>query len=254
MKLVSLGNLSGYLVKFKDLTILVNCGIETCGIIRKLKDSEFENIDYIFVTHMHLDHICGIAPLLKTMATRKRTKPLNIIGPDNISNFVQSSFNNECDECFIEFDVIFHELSPNEPLCKCCTISYKFGIKTMKIKDYKVLLNKTQILDFVSVMRTNCGTFQSFVYILDKHKCLFFGDCKVGYAHKILVKTNEGKIDCVVHECHRCYSSETAKILDFFKELNPKRGYITQFQKNDDFEGSSTSNDKIILGEVYNIL
>jgi len=56
---------------------LFDCGTAPC------------NIDYIFITHMHPDHILGLPSLVISAAERK--KPLHIYGPEGIRFYLRSS-------------------------------------------------------------------------------------------------------------------------------------------------------------------
>lgn len=45
----------------------------------------------LFVTHLHGDHCVGILGLLQTMSMQKRTKTLEIFGPEGIKEFIDNS-------------------------------------------------------------------------------------------------------------------------------------------------------------------
>ncbi len=72
----------------KDEVILVDCGEgaqrqmvrATIGFCRKMK---------IFITHIHGDHIGGLAGLLQTMGMLKRTRKVDIFGPRGIRGFIK---------------------------------------------------------------------------------------------------------------------------------------------------------------------
>ena len=55
-----------------------------------LKRSKIENI---FITHFDVDHFSGIIGLLSTLQLQRRDKPLNIIGPKGIKEYVEWNLN-----------------------------------------------------------------------------------------------------------------------------------------------------------------
>lgn len=58
--------------------------------IRRISKNQ---LDSIFISHIHGDHMFGLFPLLSTMAMNNRTKPLNIFGPNALGavlNFYKS--------------------------------------------------------------------------------------------------------------------------------------------------------------------
>ena len=89
---VSNRNFPSIAVLRKDEAILIDCGegtqrqmiIAAIGFCRKMK---------ILITHLHGDHIGGLAGLLQTMSMLKRTKVLDIYGPRGIKGFINSTIN-----------------------------------------------------------------------------------------------------------------------------------------------------------------
>ncbi len=63
-------------------------------------------IKYIFITHMHADHVLGIAGLLRTMSLYHRTEPINIYFPDGYIEGMQSLL--KFDNALIGFKIILH--------------------------------------------------------------------------------------------------------------------------------------------------
>lgn len=69
-------------------TIIVDCGI---GVTRSIVASGVSllDIDAIFITHLHSDHLLELGPLLHTIWTSGLRKPLDIYGPQGIQQYLQ---------------------------------------------------------------------------------------------------------------------------------------------------------------------
>ncbi|MBI2683793.1 MAG: ribonuclease Z [Actinobacteria bacterium] len=74
------------LVRHGSVSILVDCGE---GTQRQFLRSGvgLSDVDAIFVTHLHGDHVYGLPGLLKTLALRDRDRALPIVGPRGLSAF-----------------------------------------------------------------------------------------------------------------------------------------------------------------------
>ena len=71
--------LSSALIRRGGEALLIDCGE---GTQRQLMRSVgLVEIDAIFITHTHADHVLGLPGMLKTFALRDRTQPLVIAGP-----------------------------------------------------------------------------------------------------------------------------------------------------------------------------
>lgn len=70
-----------------------------------LKRSKIENI---FITHFDVDHFSGIIGLLSTLQLQRREKPLNIIGPKGIKEYVE--WNLKFAKVDLNFEVNFVEV------------------------------------------------------------------------------------------------------------------------------------------------
>jgi ribonuclease BN (tRNA processing enzyme) len=76
-----------FLVRTSTRHILMDCG---CSGLISLKKHGIDpiDIDVIMVSHLHGDHYGGIPFFLLEQSFSKRTKPLVIVGPQNIKNSV----------------------------------------------------------------------------------------------------------------------------------------------------------------------
>lgn len=81
--------------RYYNVSILINDSIlldAPPGIDKKFVEYNLpiENVNYVFITHFHGDHILGLPQFLLNMRMLKRTKPLYILGPFDIENIVRS--------------------------------------------------------------------------------------------------------------------------------------------------------------------
>lgn len=72
--------------------ILFDCGEGTQRQMTIAKISPMK-IDKIFISHLHGDHILGLAGIIQSMGFRGRDEPLNIYGPVGIKKMVENIFN-----------------------------------------------------------------------------------------------------------------------------------------------------------------
>lgn len=71
---------TAHLLELGDQMIVVDCGI---GVTRSIVDTgrALTEIDTIFITHLHSDHVLELGPLLYTAWTTGLTQPVTIYGP-----------------------------------------------------------------------------------------------------------------------------------------------------------------------------
>ncbi len=85
------------LLEFENYSVLIDCG-ENCQRQLLLADKNCQKIDYILLTHWHIDHMSGLLPLLASMDLNKRENPLFLFCPKPYENFVKEQiafFNNK---------------------------------------------------------------------------------------------------------------------------------------------------------------
>jgi ribonuclease Z len=91
--------------------LLFDCGE---GTQRQLIQSVgLADIQHLFVTHFHADHILGIPGMLKTFGLRGREVPMTIYGPPGLQDVID-----DMDKLIgrLPFDVDIYELDPGEEL------------------------------------------------------------------------------------------------------------------------------------------
>jgi ribonuclease BN (tRNA processing enzyme) len=83
-------NAAGYLLEEDGQQCLIDCGSGTLLRLERARKSH-RNIDAVFLTHTHVDHIGDLMPLLHALKLpgAPRKKPLSIMGPPGFPEFFQ---------------------------------------------------------------------------------------------------------------------------------------------------------------------
>ena len=79
------------LVEVAGLRLLFDAGRGVATQLAKV-DTSLHEIDAVFVTHHHFDHIGGLGDLLMAAWNLGRTRPLNVYGPRGTRNIVEALF------------------------------------------------------------------------------------------------------------------------------------------------------------------
>lgn len=66
-------------------------------------------IESIFISHYHVDHFSGILGLLATLQLQRRDKPLHLVGPEGLQEFVE--FNLKFSDIEPNYEITYHEIS-----------------------------------------------------------------------------------------------------------------------------------------------
>lgn len=65
-------------------------------------------IDYIFISHFDLDHFSGLIGLMATLQLQRRDKPLHLVGPKGLKNYVEFNFKFASVE--LTYDLVYTEI------------------------------------------------------------------------------------------------------------------------------------------------
>jgi len=84
-------NLSAHVVQHNQKLFLLDCGEGTQ--FRLIRNRiRLRRLSAIFITHLHGDHIWGLAGLLTTLSLNARAEPLTVYGPKGLAQFLQMQF------------------------------------------------------------------------------------------------------------------------------------------------------------------
>ncbi|WP_295621529.1 ribonuclease Z [uncultured Methanobrevibacter sp.] len=100
-------NHAGIILKYFKDTMLFDCGEGTQRQLAYAKISPMK-IDKIFISHLHGDHILGLAGLIQSMGFRGRTADLDIYGPKGVERLIYTISNYGYYQ--INFQIIPHEI------------------------------------------------------------------------------------------------------------------------------------------------
>lgn len=81
-------NVAAVAVKRGSEILLFDCGEGTQRQFQKSRLS-YMQVSRIFLSHLHLDHCWGVAPLVHTMRLNERKDPVMVYGPPGTKEFVQ---------------------------------------------------------------------------------------------------------------------------------------------------------------------
>ncbi len=104
-------NPSAVLVNREGELTLFDCGEGTQRQMMRARTGMMR-LNYIFLTHLHADHILGLPGLMETMAFQGREQPLTIAGPVNTIRLVET-FSSIC-YFGKDFEVRAMELDPGD--------------------------------------------------------------------------------------------------------------------------------------------
>lgn len=99
------------LMKLQGSLNLIDCGEGTQLRLHHFK-IHHGRIDNIFISHLHGDHVLGLAPLLTTWQLTNRERPLNIYGPPGLKEMVEGIFSYT--ECKLKYEVHWHVCNMNQ--------------------------------------------------------------------------------------------------------------------------------------------
>ena len=82
---------SSSIFSLQNCDIMIDCG-EGTYLLWKQSNYKWKNLKYIFITHLHPDHIGGLVPLLFYRKIYSIEEPLIIAGPPELQEYILSCF------------------------------------------------------------------------------------------------------------------------------------------------------------------
>lgn len=102
---------SAQILNVNEKLLLIDCGEGTQ--IQLLKyHIRFSRIQYIFISHLHGDHILGLPGLLSTMSLNGRNETLHLFAPAPLEAFLKDFFN--ISNTILNFEIDFHPTNPSK--------------------------------------------------------------------------------------------------------------------------------------------
>ncbi|MEN3044364.1 MAG: ribonuclease Z [Candidatus Hydrothermales bacterium] len=176
------------------------------GLIKSLveRNIDINDIDAVFLTHFHVDHVAGIVPLLFAFRYEgnPRKKTFYIIGPKGTVNFLKKLF--RIFKGQIEpkgYELIIKELG-----------TYKFiNFKGIKIKTFKTNHKKESI---------------GYIIYLGKKRICYTGDTGYDRNYKKILR----KVDILITECSLPIDVKNhlnpQKLLRLIEDIKPSETYL----------------------------
>ena len=104
------GAASGYYVSDENFGMILDMG---SGVLsRALKETDFTDIDGIFISHLHGDHCFGLIGMISTFGMIERTADLHIYAHADLQKLMRPQLDFFCKG--LPFDVVFHDINPAE--------------------------------------------------------------------------------------------------------------------------------------------
>jgi ribonuclease Z len=95
-----------------DHHILIDCGEGTQMQLRKYKIRK-SKLQYIFISHVHADHILGLPGMLFSMNLNNRVDPIHIFGPASVFEIIDLFMKHS--DTRLRYDIVRHLTSDDEP-------------------------------------------------------------------------------------------------------------------------------------------
>lgn len=103
-------HLTSAIVRREGDLFLFDCGEGTQVSLKKL-NLHWKKIKYIFISHMHADHVTGLPGLLMLTSQVERTEPLTIFGPAKLKEYIDA--NRKLLDMYINYRIDFVEVTPS---------------------------------------------------------------------------------------------------------------------------------------------
>ena len=153
------------LVSTSHSSILVDCG---SGVTQRLKEVKISSadIDALFLTHLHSDHIVDLYQLIISSWHSYRTKPWQIFGPRGTKKFVKKLMDTWKDERMLRIK--------NEQRSSI----QAFNLKVTEFSEYGKIRIKDLVIEYFTVDHKPVKYAYGFNFFHRKKKLTISGDTK----------------------------------------------------------------------------
>ncbi|MEN3046846.1 MAG: ribonuclease Z [Candidatus Hydrothermales bacterium] len=176
------------------------------GIMKSLieKNIDINDIDAVFLTHFHVDHVIGIVPLLFAFRyeANPRKKTFYIMGPRGTKNFIGrlfKTFKGQLEPT--SYKLVIKELPLNKPM----------NFKDIKIKTFKTNHRRESI---------------GYIIYSGKKRICYTGDTGYDKDYKKVLK----KIDILITECSLPIDVKNhlnpQKLIKLLEDIKPSQTYL----------------------------
>ena len=101
--------LTSAMVRYNGDLMLFDCG-EGTQVSLKMLNLHWKRIKYIFISHMHADHVTGLPGLLMLSSQVDRDEPLYIYGPEKLRDYIDA--NRRLLDMYINYEIRFVQTEP----------------------------------------------------------------------------------------------------------------------------------------------
>jgi len=153
------------LVKTRKSIVLIDCG---SGVTQRLEQAEFStaNIDALFLTHLHSDHVVDLYQLIISSWHSYRTKPWLVYGPKGTKKFlrlIMNAWNDERNQ-----RIKYEKRSSTKA----------FNIKVKEFSNYGKIKIKDLIIEYFEVDHKPVQYAYGFNFYHNNKKLTISGDTK----------------------------------------------------------------------------
>jgi len=175
----------GFLIEHQDKKYLIECGP---GITNQIKKAGFNpvEIDNVFLTHFHVDHIIEFPFFVKSTYLTGRSGPINVYGPTGMNEFMDNLMNKTC----YYIPPLIRKLRDKEVVLNVKEFDKGVILEedNLKVEALNVLHDESVL----KIMKTNCYKFS-----VDGKSIVISGDFE---ACKALTDMSKD-VDILIAEC-----------------------------------------------------